>query len=159
MSAVTNVPVDFLAKLLGLTQRRIQQMAKDGIIPKDEKGEYPLLASVKGYVAFLQEVSRHKGNDNEELIKNRIRLEKSKADMAELDLSLRLGELLIADDVKDQIIIMVSNAKAKLLAIPAAVGAQGVGLHRAALEELVQKLLHEALHELARYDPECAESP
>jgi phage terminase Nu1 subunit (DNA packaging protein) len=159
MSAVTNVPPKFLAQLFGLTERRVQQMAKDGIIPKAEHGEYPLLAAVKGYVAFLQEVSRHKGNDNEELIKNRIRLEKSRADIAELDFSLRIGELLIADDVKDEIIVMISNFRSRILSIPAAIGAQGTGLQRAALEELAQKLIYEALHELSRYDTEQAESP
>lgn len=60
MSA-TNVPCKFLAQLFGVSERRVQQLAKEGVIPKAERGEYPLLASVKSYVKSLQGALRHGG--------------------------------------------------------------------------------------------------
>lgn len=157
MSAVT-VPAKLLAKVFGLTQRRIQQLAQDGIIPKSERGEYPLLASVQGYVTFLQETSRKVGGDNEELTKHRLRLEKARADTAELELSLRVRELVFADEVQGEVSSMLANFRARLLALPAAIAAQGSGLDRVALEELVKSRVYEALHEFSGYNPGAGES-
>lgn len=44
----------FYANLFNITVRRIQQLAKDGIIPKSGRGRYPLIGAVKGYVGYLQ---------------------------------------------------------------------------------------------------------
>lgn len=50
----TGVAVDAVAALFGLTPRRIQQLAKEGILPKAERGRYNLAACVRSYVAHLQ---------------------------------------------------------------------------------------------------------
>lgn len=42
-----------LAKLLDLTERRIQQLAKQGIISKTDRGKYDLLTCVREYVRYL----------------------------------------------------------------------------------------------------------
>ncbi len=46
--------VAIIARFLNLTERRVQQRARDGIIPKAEKGKYDLVQCVHGYVRFLQ---------------------------------------------------------------------------------------------------------
>lgn len=46
---------DEIAKLLGLTPRRISQLAESGIIPKAMRGCYPLGASVVGFISHLRE--------------------------------------------------------------------------------------------------------
>jgi len=52
------VDSQILASLFGLTTRRIQQLASEGVIPSvKEKGgvnKYDLLAAIRGYVVFLQ---------------------------------------------------------------------------------------------------------
>lgn len=48
-------PVATIAKLFNLTERRVQQLAKEGVIPKPEKGKYDLIGCVRGYIAYLQE--------------------------------------------------------------------------------------------------------
>ena len=48
-------PASTLAKLFHLTERRVQQLARDGIIAKGIKGKYDLVSSVQGYVKYLQE--------------------------------------------------------------------------------------------------------
>jgi len=47
-------PAKFFAGLFGITERRIQQLAKDEIIPKAGRGRYPLTGTVQNYVRYLQ---------------------------------------------------------------------------------------------------------
>ena len=48
------VSVDVIARLFDLTVRRVQQLAKAGIIPRGKRDQYPLAASVQGYIRFLK---------------------------------------------------------------------------------------------------------
>jgi hypothetical protein len=45
--------VAVIARFLNLTERRVQQLARDGIIPKPEKGKYDLVGCVQGYIGYL----------------------------------------------------------------------------------------------------------
>lgn len=158
MGATTNVPCKFLAQLFGVTQRRVQQLAADGVIEKGERGEYPMLACVKGYVSFLQEAANRVGGDNEEILKSRARYERARADQIEMDVAVRKAELLFAADVEDEMTAMVANFRARVLATPSAVAAQGAGMRsRAKPEALIRDKIYEALDELSRYDPESTE--
>lgn len=47
--------VNVLAKLMNLTPRRVQQLAKKGIIEKDERGKYDIVRSLAMYVAHLDQ--------------------------------------------------------------------------------------------------------
>jgi phage terminase Nu1 subunit (DNA packaging protein) len=47
-------PAKFFAELFGITERRVQQLAKDEVIPKRGRGRYPLVGTVKGYLNYLQ---------------------------------------------------------------------------------------------------------
>lgn len=153
--AANNVPASTLARLFNLTERRVQQLAKDGIIPRGAKGEYALLPSVKGYIQFLQEAASRAGGDNDEIARSRARYEAARAEEREIDLAERKRELVHVDDVMDEVSKMVANFRARVLAIPSAVAAQGVGMtSRAELENLAKNKVYEALHELSRYDPQ-----
>lgn len=48
-------PVATIAKLLLLTERRVQQLTEQNIIPKAERGRYELAPAVQGYVKFLRD--------------------------------------------------------------------------------------------------------
>ena len=43
-----------IAKLLKLSERRVQQLTKDGIIPKVDRGKYELVPAVHGYIDYLR---------------------------------------------------------------------------------------------------------
>ncbi len=61
MAAPTQtVSVDQLAQVCGITSRRCQQLAKQGVVHKTSNGEYLFIQSVKGYISFLQ------GNSNQD---------------------------------------------------------------------------------------------
>ena len=55
MAAAATYPVGTIAKLLLLTERRVQQLTDKGVIPKAERGRYELAPAVQGYVKFLRD--------------------------------------------------------------------------------------------------------
>ena len=52
-----------LGELLDLSPRRLQQLAKEGIIPKDVRGRYDLAGAVHGYSRYLQDQPARDGED------------------------------------------------------------------------------------------------
>lgn len=54
-AAVATYPVSTIAKLLLLTERRVQQLTEQNIIPKAERGRYELAPAVQGYIKFLRD--------------------------------------------------------------------------------------------------------
>lgn len=57
-AAAGHYPASTIAKLFNLTERRVQQLSKEGVIPKAERGKYELIGAVQGYVRYLQERSQ-----------------------------------------------------------------------------------------------------
>ena len=45
-------PIGVIARLLDLSERRVQQLSRKGVIPKAERGQYDLIGSVRGYVRY-----------------------------------------------------------------------------------------------------------
>lgn len=43
-----------IARLLNITERRLQQLAREGIVPKAARGQYPLAGCIRGYITYLQ---------------------------------------------------------------------------------------------------------
>ena len=54
MSSATQ-PIGLIARLLDLSERRVQQLSREGVIPKAERGQYDLIGSVRGYVRYLRD--------------------------------------------------------------------------------------------------------
>jgi len=164
-AATPSVPVGTLARLLNLTEVRIQQLAKTGVVVKGERGRYDLWASIKGYVAYLQ--SRNVGRPGsglapteggevtgEDYQKHRARLYKAKADAAELEAMLLRGRLHDADAVRKVMEDMISSARAKLLGVKRKAAGKVIGLtDLAQIEAVIEEPIIEALNELTHYDP------
>lgn len=149
MTTSTNVPSSFLAKLFDISARRIQQLAKEGVIPKSEDGQYPLLGSVKGYVKNLQASLKGGGKEHNNISEARLRVEIAKAERAELEVAKLKSEVVLADDVKDEWLNMVSNFRARMLTLPSTIAAQGEGATRSELQEIAEKLVYKSLKELS----------
>lgn len=49
MSTATQ-PIGVISRLLDLSERRVQQLSREGVIPKANRGQYDLIGSVRGYV-------------------------------------------------------------------------------------------------------------
>lgn len=108
--------VEIIARLLNLTPRRVQQLASEGVIPKEKRGQYPLAASVTGYCTYIQEKLQDpngasKGNLNEE----RTRKTRAEADIAEMEAAKMRGDLVDAVEMKQALDLVISEVRAKLL--------------------------------------------
>ena len=61
---MATAPIESLAKLLDLTPRRVQQLAKEGVIPKPAtRGQYDIIPSVVAYIRHLRAVASGDGGD------------------------------------------------------------------------------------------------
>ena len=73
---MATAPIESLAKLLDLTPRRVQQLAKEGVIPKPAtRGQYDIIPSVVAYIRHLRAVASGDGGD---LLTEKTRLARKK---------------------------------------------------------------------------------
>lgn len=108
--------VDVIARLLNVTPRRVQQLVKDGVIPKASRGKYTLVGSVQGYVKFLQEKLQDPGGETRtNLNEERTRKTKAEADIAEMEAAKMRGDLVDALQMKQAMDLVISEVRAKLL--------------------------------------------
>jgi phage terminase Nu1 subunit (DNA packaging protein) len=151
----TSYPVSTIAKLFGLSERRVQQLAQEGVIPKPEKNQYELIGSVRSYINYLQQRAFGKGVLPQDTHQERARLLKAQADMAEIDLAERTGQLVTVERVEADWISMVTACRAKLLSIPTKAAYQISNLKKPEdIEKFLKHTINEALAELANYEPD-----
>lgn len=151
----TQYPVSTISKLFGLTERRVQQLARDGIIPKPEKNQYELIGCVRSYINYLQQRAFGKGAAPQDTHFERARLLKAQADMAEIELAERTGQLVTVERSEADWVQMVTACRAKLLGIPTKTAYQIANLKDPEeIEKFLKRTIHEALTELANYETE-----
>lgn len=110
-----------MADWFGITERRVQQLAKEQVIKKDSRGQYDLYESVRGYIAFLKDEIDDTGVDpniKDSLKKEKIRLTKARADLTEMEAKEKTGELISSEEVEANLIELFSNIRAYFLSIP-----------------------------------------
>ncbi len=112
-----------IARLLDLTERRVQQLARDGVIPPSaqtgpERGRYDPVGAVRGYVRFLREQAARAQSGVADFGAERARLVRAKADRAEMEAARMRDELIPAPDIAQAWTEMVASMRARLLALP-----------------------------------------
>lgn len=138
--------VNTIAKLLNITERRVQQLAKEGVIPKPIKGEYDLVGSVQGYVTYLQE--KVKGAD---IAASRRTFEQERIRKIRMENDEREGRLLQFDDVKNALNEMMVLLRGQLESIPGRVASELAGVSDAGV------IRHTLLNEIRRTESTAAE--
>ena len=110
-------PLKTIAKLLKLTERRVQQLAKSGIIPRAAHGRYDLVASVQGYIHYLQERAAGPATVAGAIDYHveKARKTRAEADIAEMDAAKRKGEAIDAAEVKRAWMLILGEVRANLL--------------------------------------------
>lgn len=147
-------PVSTIAKLFNLTERRVQQLAKEGVIPKPEKGKYDLVGCVRGYIAYLQERAFGKTMAVGDTHQERARLLKLQADKTELEVDTIKGKLISADEAEELWASLLATFRSRMLAMPTRAAHLVSHLKEFyAIEHTLRDLVIDALTELARYDP------
>jgi len=148
-------PAGTIAKLLMITPRRLQQLAKEGHVPKAERGRYELVAAVQGYVRFLRDraVAGDAGGGGE--AQDRVRLVRARADIAEFEARRLEGELVPVEEVGEAWSEMVARFRARMLALPSKAAPVAAAEERAeVVHDIIETFIHEALAELAEVSVE-----
>jgi phage terminase Nu1 subunit (DNA packaging protein) len=111
-------PASTIANLFNLTERRIQQLAAEGVIPKESRGKYDLVGAVRGYIKYLQDRAFGQDVGTSEFTNHRERLVKANADRAEMENDLMRGDSVPTDAVKFAIADFASQVKSTFESIP-----------------------------------------
>ena len=147
-----------LAALLGCTPRHLQQLAKDGIIPKAARGRWPA-AAVTAYCRHLQSDARRGPADFQA---ERARLTRAQADAQEMKNALQSGELVPTSQVVRAVSAVIGACRSRLLGIPAKAAPLLVGVETPhEVRSILCALVREACAELAqkRLDDELGIAP
>lgn len=111
-----NLKTAQLALLLGLTTRRVNQLAEEGIMVRVAHGEFDGPASIKNYIAQVSNRAKDKEADLDEA-KEAARLKSEQADNWELRNAKLRKELLPVDEVSRVWSEQISNIRSSLLAV------------------------------------------
>lgn len=144
----TSYSVATIAKLLNITERRVQQLAKENVIPKADKGKYDLVGCIQGYITYLQNVISQ--GECRDLKHERTRLTKFQADRVLIDLQVIQGKAVLIPDVEKQVADMIAIVRARLLGLPnklapIIINETDVNV----IEGIIKNSIYEALQELA----------
>jgi phage terminase Nu1 subunit (DNA packaging protein) len=111
-------PVSTIAKLLMLSDRRVQQLTKEGVIPKAERGRYELAPAVQGYIRYLQERSLRSDQSPIDYHMEKARLTKAQADREEVEAAKAMGEVVSVKQVETNLANLFAEVRANFRNIP-----------------------------------------
>lgn len=158
---------DIIAKLFDLDVRRVQQLAKEGILPAASQRPYKfdLLPTVKAYIRYLRDRANGKEAKTADTVKaeaDKLRaeadLKQSKAKIAELQLKELEGKMHRSEDVEALTNDLVYTARSMIMALPGRLAMDVVQAGSAnEASALIRTECYKILDELAGYqfDPEA----
>lgn len=151
------VSASVLADLLGVTERRVRQLAEEGIFTRASKGRYNLPESIKTYINMIKMEKDIIGSttageldlETERAIKTRVERKQ-----AEIKLALMKGEVHKASDVQQVMMDMLTSFRTRLLNIPSKLAPILVARNEAGnIKDIVTNEVIELLNELKEYNP------
>lgn len=153
----TEVSTTELARVLGITARRVQQMAQDGTLNLVRRGRFNLCESIQQYIKFLASEKESGSQDKERQIAE-TSFKKARAIVAMLEAQELQGKMHRSDDVAEFWDDMGYAIRSVLLALPGRVAvdmAEATGADPAVCADLIRKECVKGMEELRqhRYDP------
>ena len=141
-----------ISEIFGISTRRVQQLAKDGVFVRVGHGQFDLPASVNSFIVYRLDDTKDEGvldKSTEEAMWTRARRQKT-----ELELQIMRGDLHRSEDVRRVMNDMLGAFRARILSIPSKFSPQLVGLTEIPpIKVVLKQAVHEALEELSDYDP------
>ena len=154
----TEVSTTELATVLGVSARRVQQMAQDGTVPTCRKGFFRLADSVQRYIKFLSDGPMDE--EDKKLEKARrvaeTTMKASKATIAKLEADELKGTMHRAEDVAALTEDLVYTIRGALNALPGRLAVDVAAVSTPAeASEVIRKEVSKVMRELAgyHYDP------
>ncbi len=155
----TEVGTTELACVLGITGRRIRQLAEDGLLDKVSKGRFLLCESVQRYISSMTKEGENEDDRRMEKARRTaaVTLQASKAQIAKMEADELRGKMHRSEDVAAMTEDLIYTIRGSLTALP---GRLAVDVAAAATPaeaaEIIRKEVHALMRELAnyQYDPE-----
>mgnify|MGYP004516562881 FL=1 len=158
ISDESEVSTTELATVLGVTARRVQQMAQDGTLPTVRKGHFLLAESVQRYIKFLS--AEPLDEEDRKLEKARrvadATIKTSKATISKLEAEELKGSMHRAEDVAAMTEDLVYTIRGALNALPGRLAVDtAAAATPAEASEVIRKEVGKVMRELAayHYDP------
>ena len=142
-----------LARALGVSQPRVNQLIDEGVVVRDEQstnGQVMLFESVQNYY-----LSKNATGDNVNFWKERGLHEKAKRELAEVKLAKTRGELYEAATVEGVLTELLTNFRNKLLGLPSKYATQLEGKTRAEIYTALTTAIEDELAELSEGVNSC----
>ena len=159
IDAEAEISTTELAAILGVTARRVQQMAQDGTIVPVRRGYFQLGDAVQRYINFLSKPQISEAEQKLETAKRQseAQLKLSKAQLAKMEVEELKGKLHRSEDVEGFTEDLIYTIRAALLSLPGRLSVDVTAAQSPAeAAETIRKEVHKVMRELAayHYDPE-----
>ncbi len=128
--AANIVTARVLAKLLKLSERRVQQLVKEGVLTKEKNGQYPMIENIHRYIDYIGVRAKNDDSDidlNVALKEEKLRLIKAQADNEEIKARLASNKAIDAEQLEHALAEVLGMMRNKLLSIPERVETTLVG--------------------------------
>lgn len=151
--------VKTIAYVLNMTTRRVQQMAKQSLIPRMQRGKYNLAECTRAYISYLEEKSEMSEIDHtkvqQEYDVEKVLHERAKRQKSELQLLELKGELHRSKDIERiwNNVAMTFRSRVMALSTKIAPQVQFIDDIKAILM-VCRREISEVLIEMSRYSPE-----
>lgn len=147
-----------LASLLGLTQRRVQQLTVEGVLSKEETGKYNLSTAIQAYIEFVRCDGQAKPEQQVDYWAERTKHETAKRKMTEIRLAKIERRMHDARDIEIVMTDMLSNLRSQLMGMPAMLSGELVGKSQEELYTILTSAIESKLLELSDYSPTMFDS-
>lgn len=137
-----------LAKLLNITQRRVNQLAEEKIITRQPEGDFVLPEAIAEFYSF-----KFQSDEAIDFMAEKALHEKAKRELAELELQKRRNEVHDAADVELVMTDMLTNLRSQLLGLPAKMAPQLANRDKDYIDQTLTDEIHARLTELSDYSP------
>lgn len=133
-----------LAKLLNITQRRVNQLAEEKIITRQPEGDFVLPEAIAEFYSF-----KFQSDEAIDFMAEKALHEKAKRELAELELQKRRNEVHDAADVELVMTDMLTNLRSQLLGLPAKMAPQLANRDKDYIDQTLTDEIHARLTELS----------
>lgn len=138
-----------LSKVLGISQRRVQQLENENVLVKNSEGKFELSKNVELYYTWKLQPTSAANYENEKALH-----EKAKREKAEMGNAKLRNQLHDAKDVETVMTNMLITFRNKMLSLPSNVSGKLVRQKsKNIINYELDKAIREALAELGNYDP------
>lgn len=156
LSMIT-VSAGVLGKIIGVSDRRIRQLADEGILTKVSSGRYNLQESLHSYILNLRVANdASKNTDLEDKLDyglEKAMHERVKRHITELQYALMKGNVHKSEDVEAVMTNMLTNFKTKIINLPSKLTPLLVDRSdKKYILNLLTNEFHEVLNELSDYN-------